>query len=174
VLALLSWQPRLADWLVSLLRMAPESIRPRARALLENFLAGLGALRGLRAWSTVAAMSALTWALEAIAYWFVGEAFALDVSPWVYFGVCGAANLAIAVPSTAGGIGPFEFFARQVLIGFGVSSATGTAYALVLHALVLVPVVLIGLALLWRHHLGVRSVLRAAEQEAAMGREAAS
>jgi uncharacterized protein (TIRG00374 family) len=174
VLALLSWQPRFADWLISLLRVAPPAIRPRARALLGNFLGGLGALRGMRAWSTVAVLSAVTWALEAIAYWFVGEAFAFGISPWAYFGVCAAANLAIAVPSTAGGVGPFEFFARQVLIAFGVSSAAGTAYALVLHALVLVPVVLIGLALLWRHHLGIRSVLRAAEQEAVVGGEAMS
>jgi uncharacterized protein (TIRG00374 family) len=163
VLALLALQPRFAEWLVSLLRIAPAAIRPRARAWLGSFLAGLNALRGGRAWMTVAALSALTWVLEAAAYWLVGEGFGLGLAPWVYLAVCGAANLAIAVPSTAGGIGPFEFFARQVVVAFGVSSAAGTAYALVLHALILVPVVLIGLALLWRQHLGVRTVLRAAE-----------
>ena len=57
--------------------------------------------------------------------------------------------------STAGGIGPFEFFAREVLVVFGATSAVATAYALALHALILIPVVIAGLLLLWRNHLGV-------------------
>jgi uncharacterized protein (TIRG00374 family) len=165
VLVLLALRPGFAEVLLSVLSVAPATMRPRARAWLGSFLAGLGALRGARAWGIVAALSAVTWGLESLGYWFVGESFGFGLSPAVYLAVCGAANLAIAVPSTAGGIGPFEFFARQVVVAFGVQSAAGTAYALVLHALLLIPVVMIGLALLWHQRLGVRTVLRAAESE---------
>ena len=155
VLAWLAAAPRqAAAWLIGMLRLVPTRIRPRARVWLGSFLGGLGQLRGVRAWSLVAGTTALSWGLEAASYWLVGEAFGLGLDPWLYLGVAGAANLAIAAPSTAGGIGPFEVFARETLVVFGVSSAVGTAYALALHALILVPVVVIGLLLLWQRHLG--------------------
>ena len=64
-----------------------------------------------------------------------------------------AANLAIAAPSTAGGIGPFEYFAREVAVVYGATVTAATAYALVLHAVLLGPVVLLALILVWRRHL---------------------
>jgi len=140
--------------LVRLLRFVPARLRASARGWLGSFLGGLGQLRGAGAWSRVFGATVLSWGLEAGAYWLVGEGFGLGLDPWLYLGVAGAANLAIAAPSTAGGVGPFEFFAREVLVVLGVVSATATAYALVLHALILVPVVLAGLALLWQRQLG--------------------
>jgi hypothetical protein len=102
----------------------------------------------------------------------VGTGFGLGLSPLVYFGLCGAANLAIAAPSTSGGIGPFEYFASLVAVWFGAQTAAATAYALVVHALVLIPVVVLGAILLWRQHLGFGSLLqardRANEQRAAI------
>jgi uncharacterized protein (TIRG00374 family) len=141
--------------LVRLLGLAPTRLRPEARRWMDNFIAGLSQLNGLRAGTAVLVASVGSWGLEAVAYWFVGEGFGLGLDPWLYLGVTGAANLSIAAPSTSGGIGPFEFFAREVLVVFGATSAVATAYALALHALILVPVVLAGLLLLWRNHLGV-------------------
>ena len=140
--------------LVRLLRFVPARFRARAREWLGSFLGGLGQLRGIRAWTLVLGSTALSWGLEATSYWLIGEGFGLGLDPWLYLGVAGAANLAIAAPSTAGGIGPFEFFAREVLVVFGLGSAVGTAYAIAVHALILVPVVLAGLVLLWLRHLG--------------------
>ena len=155
ILAWVAARPRQASTrLMRLLRFLPDRVRGRPRQWLGSFLGGLGQLRGIEAWTMVAGATALSWGLEAGAYWLVGEAFGLGLDPWLYLGVAGAANLAIAAPSTAGGIGPFEFFAREVLVVFGVATATGTAYALALHALILVPVVLAGLLLLWQRHLG--------------------
>ena len=47
------------------------------------------------------------------------------------------------VPSSAGGVGPWEYFARVVIVDtFGAPLAAGTAYVLVLHVLLLAPVAL--------------------------------
>ena len=143
------------------LSFVPQRIQPRARALTARFIIGITAVRGWRAWTTVLAATTLTWALEATMYWLMGEAFGLGLEPWWYIGVCGAANLAVAVPSSAGGIGPFEYFAREVVVRAGVATGLGTAYAVALHAVLMVPIVLIGLVLLWRHHLGLRSLVHA-------------
>lgn len=161
LLAGLTAWPRGADMLVRMLSVLPEAIRPRATAALVSFLKGLRAVRGTRAWFAVVATSFATWGLEAAAYWLVGVAFGLPLSLGAFFGVAGAANLALAVPSTTGGIGPFEWSTQQMLDAFGVSITQGAAYALVLHALLLVPVVVVGLLLLWRQNLGLGTIVHA-------------
>ncbi len=142
------------------LGFAPERLRGRVHDAADRFLGGLTQLRGFRAWSSVLLLSVLSWVLEAACYWMVGLAFGLDLSPPLYLAIAAAANLAIAAPSTAGGIGPYEFFAREVAVFFGVATGLATAYALVLHLFVLLPVALAGLFLLWRQHLGVGTLVR--------------
>ena len=161
VLLALAVRPRLARGAIdAVLSLPPARIGDRLRALAARFLDGLTLLGGPRAWGIVAAASVATWGLEAIAYWIVGIAFGLHLSPLVYFAVCGAANLTIAAPSTSGGIGPYEFFASETVVYFGGSAAVGTAYAIGLHAFVLLPVTLIGLLLLWRRDLGLGALMQ--------------
>lgn len=170
VLALLALQPRGSDiWTVRLLRLAPTRIRPKARVWLGSFLAGLAGLRGQRAWFLVIGTTVISWTLEAVCYWLVGIGFGLELDFPLYLAVTGAANLAIAAPSTAGGVGPFEFFAQKALTAFGVSTAAATVYALVLHALLLIPVVLLGIVFLWRRHLGLGAMLKAGQGTPAEG-----
>lgn len=170
VLAVLAMQPEERDrWSPRLLRLAPERIRPRARVWLQSFVAGLRGLRGLRSWVLVIATTTASWLLEAASYWLVGIGFGLGLDFPLYLAVAGAANLAIAAPSTAGGVGPFEFFAQRALTAFGVGATAATVYALVLHMLLLIPVVLLGVALLWRRHMGLGTVLRAGRPAPAEG-----
>jgi uncharacterized protein (TIRG00374 family) len=150
-----------------LLHTIPGSLGARLARLADGMLAGLDVLREPALGVSLLLATALTWSLEAATYGLVGMAFDLGLSPLVYFGLCGAANLAIAAPSTSGGIGPFEFFAREVAVWFGAGTAVATAYALIVHALILVPVVLLGAALLWLKHLGLDALLRPRSQAAA-------
>ena len=175
LLALLSHHATFASGLGERLgwamRLLPARARPGAGAALAGLLAGLTTLRGPRDWWAVGWLTAASWAAEAASYWFVGLALGLELDAPIYLGVAGAANLAIAAPSTAGGIGPFEFFTREVVVAFGVSTATATAYALVLHALILVSVVLAGVLLAWRSRIGVGSILRPPPEATPRGAE---
>ena len=163
VVALLTVWPRAAELCVAMLRVVPAGVRPRMQVLLGNFLVGLGSLHGGRVWLAVAGSSVLTWALEAAAFWLVGQAFALPITPVLYLAVCAAATLAVAAPSTAGGVGPFEVSASALLVVFGVPASHAAAYALVLHVTLIVPVVVLGVVLLWRQHLRFGSMWRAAQ-----------
>ncbi len=170
IVAMLGMRGERSDsWTTRLLSVVPVRVRPRARVWLGSFIAGLAGLRGARVWGSVIATTILSWGLEAVAYWFVGIGFGIDLDLPLYLAVCGAANLAIAAPSTAGGVGPFEFFAQKALTAFGVSTAAATVYALVLHALLLVPVVLLGIVLLWRRHVSLGTMLRAGQSAPAEG-----
>ena len=132
---------------LAVLRVLPVRLRRPAEGIATRVLIGLTAVRGARAWSAAIALTTLSWTLEATMYWLVGRGFGLTLAPVRYIAVCAAANLAISVPSSAGGVGPFEFFAREAATRFGVDVARATAYALALHVLLLVSVAVPGLVL---------------------------
>ena len=159
----LARDPKLAT---RLLAFAPGRLRGLIAPRIARLLEGLTAVRSARDWTVIAVVSAASWALEAAMYWLVGVGMGLDLDPLLYLGVCGAANLAIAVPWTSGGIGPFELLARETTVVFGTTMVVGTAYAIALHALLLIPVVLLGLLLLWRRHIAVATVLHAGDAAA--------
>ena len=110
-----------------LLAPAPRRLRDLAAPRLARLIEGLTAVRGARAWAAILAVTAASWALEAAMYWLVGIGMGLRLDAPLYLAVCGAANLAIAVPWTSGGIGPFELLARETVVVFGAAMAAGTA-----------------------------------------------
>ena len=160
IIVLLATRPRVGARLTAFgLQFLPAKIRVRAEGWAERFMSGLAPMRTARSWFVVGGLTTLSWSFEALSCWAVGQAFGLGLDVGIYFGVCGAANLSMAAPSTSGGIGPYEYFAREVVGRFGVASATGTAYALVLHATVLAPVAIVGLLLIWRQDLGLKTLV---------------
>ena len=144
----------------ALVRFAPASVRERARGWAGAFVAGLDALRSPAALAVVVLTSAVAWALEATMYFMVGVSFSLGEAFPIYLMVAAAANLAISVPSTSGGIGPFEALAKETLVFVGVGTSAAAAYAVALHALLLLPVVVAGLVFLWVINLSLGEALR--------------
>jgi uncharacterized membrane protein YbhN (UPF0104 family) len=104
--------------------------------------------------------STVAWALEATMYFMVGVSFSLGEAFPIYLMVAAAANLAISVPSTSGGIGPFEALTKETLAFVGVGASAAAAYAVALHALLLLPVVVAGLVFLWAINLSLGEALR--------------
>ncbi len=127
----------------------PRGLRGRAGDSAASFLVGLRGLRSAPVLAPVLATSILVWIMEAGAYYMMGRAFSIDAGFEVYLVVAAAANLAISVPSSQGGIGPFEFFARETMVVAGAGSGVATAYAVALHAVILLPVVVAGLIFVW-------------------------
>ncbi len=98
-------------------------------------------------------------------YYMVGLSFDIGEGFAAYLMVAAAANLAITLPSTSGGIGPFELLTKETLIFLGVGSAAATSYAIALHALVLIPVIVVGLVFLWAINLSLGRALGGASSE---------
>lgn len=147
---------RCTGWLENVL---PSQMRGKMGGWAHSFLLGIRSLRNPQTVIILLATSVAAWALEATAYFLVGIGFGIGEAFPIYLLVTAAANLAIALPSTSGGIGPFEFFAREALVFVGVSSAVASDYAIALHGLLLVPVIIVGLFLLWATHIPVRQFL---------------
>ena len=137
----------------------PGRLKGRAEGLAGSFLEGLRSLRSPAAMAGAWVTSVVSWLLEATMYYMVGEAFGVGLGFHVYLLVTAAANLAITLP-TPGGVGPFELGTRWALVPFAVASDTVRAYAIALHALLLFPVIALGLFFLRSVDLSLGEMLR--------------
>ncbi len=152
-----AWRER-ADGL--LLAITPARFRESVEGLAHSFFEGLDSLRSPVDLSIAWVMSGVSWALEATMYYMVGLAFGIDAGFQYYLLATAAANLAISVLASQGGIGPFELVTKQTFIAAGVGSSAATAYAIGLHALVLLPVIALGLYFLGGMGLSLGEMLR--------------
>ncbi|MFC1960763.1 lysylphosphatidylglycerol synthase transmembrane domain-containing protein [Chloroflexota bacterium] len=152
----LALRPDLARRLYGALfnRFAPERLRPNLLALADNLMDGLAALRHPSALLLVLILSLLSWTVEASTYWLVLQAFPFEVSFFVVLLIVGLGNLATILPTTPGYVGTFHGVVILVLLAFGVSQPEAAAYAIVMHAVIWLPVTVAGFILLVRMGLG--------------------
>jgi glycosyltransferase 2 family protein len=146
-------------------RFAPGSLKPKVERLMHSFFEGLGALRSPLDLGAAWLMSFLSWTLEATMYYIVALAFGINEGFHVFLLLTAAANLAIAIVASQGGVGPFELVASRTLVSFGVTAEVAAAYAVGLHALLLVPIVALGLLLMWGMKLTFSDMLKSSNFE---------
>ena len=123
-----------------------------------SFLGGTEGLRRPRLVATAGLHAVLAWLFEAAVFYVVGLAVGLSLPLWLYLLAMALANLATALPSSQAGIGPFEYFAAQTLILFGTDPSVAASYALLVHAVLILPVTLAGFLLLWREQISFRQL----------------
>jgi uncharacterized membrane protein YbhN (UPF0104 family) len=142
----------------------PGKLSHSVEGLLDSFLIGLQAIRRPSVLVQAAALSLASWLVEMAQYAMIGEAFHLNVGIDVYLIITAAPNLALSILASPGGVGPFEVTTREVLVYFGVGSASASAYALALHALLLGPIIVAGFVMLWLMHVSLGEVMGGGER----------
>ena len=152
-----AWRDR-ADRLI--MRLAPARLRPGLEGLAHSFFEGLHSLRSPADLGLAWIMSTVSWLLEATMYYMVGRAFHIDAGFEYFLLVTAAANLAISVLASQGGIGPFELVAKETFVAAGVAENSAKAFAIGLHTLVLLPVIAVGLYLLGTMGLSLGEMFR--------------
>jgi hypothetical protein len=151
-----------------LLRALPERLEERAEGIADALVSSLRSVHSWRSVLFVIVLSAIAWTIEATAYAVVGKGFGLGVGFGQYCLLLAASNLAIIIPTFLGGTGPFEWATRLVLVAAGVSEGLAGAYALVAHALVIVPTTILGLLLLWTFGIAFGRIVHPLEEEVAV------
>lgn len=161
-LILLALRPRIGNALVRrLASLMPSSFQETATRLGLQLMEGLVALRSPRKLLIMCALSAPVWLVEVLVYYVMALAFDLEQPFQVILLVTATSNLATAVPSSIGGIGPFEVVAKSTLLAFGVGGDAATAYVFFVHIITLwLPVSLLGLLFLWRENLSLTRLAR--------------
>lgn len=128
--------------------MQPDALARAQAPILgfaERFLTGLESLRSFRNVLMIFFTSLLIWLLETLKYWFVMHAFPFEVSFFALMLMNGIVNLATTLPSAPGYIGTFDLPGIKILNElYRVPAAVATAYTLVLHAALWLPITLLG------------------------------
>ena len=117
-------------------------------------------IRNIGVWGTLTliAVSFAAWACEGLLYVSAAKAISLPVDwvgPWQ---AVAEANLSFLIPSSPGGIGPFELACKDALVRHGVGESAGALFGLMIHAWLFVTITATGGGLFLVHR--YRSALR--------------
>lgn len=138
-----------AAWMLRPRRDAPEP-----EGLVARLRAGLAALHDVRALAVSVGWGLLGWIAEGAIAYATLAALGLPATPVVAALVVLAASAAAAVGVSPGNAGTFELATAVVLAGVGVPSGEAVAFALAFHAVHVVPVAILGGAVLLREGVG--------------------
>lgn len=151
-LAILAGMPhhfeRLLDLFVA--RLPSASLRTRTTRVTRSFLQGLGALRSPVDSVATFILSVVAWLCETAVFALIAVGFGIHLPFTVFLLATAFANLVTAAPSTPGYVGVFDAPIVYVLVAFGIGPNLATSYTLVLHAVLFLPVTLLGFYYAWR------------------------
>jgi len=133
---------RVIGWFTD--RLIPHRFRMKVGEFTERFLGGLASLRSPADVLIVLGTSVVIWLFETGMYWFVMQAFTLEVNFSAMMLMNGTVNLATMIPSAPGYVGTFDATGIAVLEAYGVARSIAAGYTLVLHAALWLPITLLG------------------------------
>lgn len=150
------------------LRRLPEKWGARGLHLIDSFFHGLAALRNPTDALAALGFSILAWLSEAGMYAMLALGFGIALPFPVFVLATAVANLVTIVPSTPGYVGVFDVPVKAILALFNVDASVAASYTLLLHATLIVPVVLLGLAFMWRLGLSLSQLRKQSVENAAL------
>ena len=138
-------RPERAEEIVwKLTRRLPSRWHSRIGRWTANFVEGLGAFRARKPLLRVLWTSTAIWLADFGMYVVIGKGYGIDLGVGGYFLLEGIGNLALGVPATAAGLGSFDYLTLVSVQQLDVSSELGTPYVLTVHAMVVIPVTILG------------------------------
>jgi uncharacterized protein (TIRG00374 family) len=150
----MAYAPATAERMVSsVARLAPARLRSGLIEFGKRFIAGAAGLRNPVEAAKIVGASLITWIIETGKYACVAQAFGLSLSFIGLMLVNGVSNLFTVIPGAPGAVGTFDAGGILATEALGVSKGLASAYILVLHVALWLPVTLLGAALMLRQGL---------------------
>ena len=110
-------------------------------------------------------LSASAWTAEVVTYWLMAKAMGISVSFILVCLIMAVSNFAIMAPSTSGGVGPFEFFGVAIMLLFGFVKEEAAAYVFMVHAMILLPIILLGAVFMLKEGINFTKIIKEKEKE---------
>ena len=156
-------------------RPLPDRLRSLAESLTGMLLQGLEPLRDPRKLALLFVLSIPIWLTEAAVFWIMAFPFGLQEAHsnlWELAAnmvlVTSITNIGASVPAAPGGLGLFEIIARETLVLSPLSTAERPAaagFAVVVHAVILLPMIILGQVFLWTAHVSLRRLSREGQRQ---------
>lgn len=125
-------------------RLLPARWRAKVYPVVNRFLSGFGSMRSPRQALMIFLTSVAIWLLETCVYWFAMQAFDFKVSFFALMLMNGIVNMATIIPSAPGYVGTFDLPLIALLKAYTVPGELATSFTLLLHALLWLPITLLG------------------------------
>ncbi len=143
-------------WLLRPFARLPKVSPADTEQAAVNIVRGLEGFRNLKLASIVFLVTLVSWLMVAASVWLLTFAFDLKVGFGAAVLITIAANLALILPSSPGGLGVFEAAVLAALSAYGISASEALSYAVVLHGLNFFPYIVVGYLVLHRHSARMR------------------
>jgi uncharacterized protein (TIRG00374 family) len=149
LVAIAARRPERAEEVVwKVTKRLPQRWHSRVGRWTANFVEGLGAFRARKPLVRVLWTSAAIWLANFGLYVVIGKGYGVDLGIGGYFLLEGVGNLALGVPATAAGLGSFDYLTLVSARELGVEPGVAVPYVLTVHAMVVIPVTILGVIFL--------------------------
>jgi uncharacterized protein (TIRG00374 family) len=118
--------------------------RSRLRRIVRDLVEGLAEPLGRRRAAAVALLSLGAWGSWAVAAWLVARSVGVELSPAEALFTTAVLNLGVAIPSSPGFIGTYQWLAVSALGLFGIAREDALAFSILMHAVWYVPTTFAG------------------------------
>ena len=155
---------------VAMARPLPERLRSLLDSLIAMLLHGLTPLRSPGTLAALFVLSIPIWLAEAAVFWIMGFPFGIQDAhdgpaqmAVTMVLVTSVTNIGGSVPAAPGGLGLFEIIARETLVFStldAVDRTVAAGFAVVVHAVILLPMIILGQVFLWAGHVSLRRLSR--------------
>jgi uncharacterized membrane protein YbhN (UPF0104 family) len=135
----------LLEWVCARPLLAERRFTPALRTHGLNLLEALSALRQPAVTAQLVVLSVALWTCEGLVFAAVGAALHLGAPALAAWFSLATGTLATLIPSSPGYVGTFDFFAALGMTAYGVPRDAATAFAVVVHLVLWLPLTLAGL-----------------------------
>lgn len=132
----------------AVLRVFPPKFAEPLNRLAHSFIDGLQILPDIGKTLYVLFLSVLIWAVVGLSAYVLFLGFGFDLSIYNGYAITVIIALGVMLPAAPGFIGTYHMACKVGLVAFGVSHADALSYAILLHFFQMIPVVVLGLAML--------------------------
>ncbi|MFL2804217.1 MAG: lysylphosphatidylglycerol synthase transmembrane domain-containing protein [Dehalococcoidia bacterium] len=149
-------------------KFLPDRISKIYLELFQQFFDGFKYLNNRKVLTITLILSVPIWVLEGLLFYFVCVSIGIDhnFESNIYLiessiMITGIVNLGAAIPITPGGIGLFEIIARETMILIPYSNTSrseAAAFAGMTHALLIIPIVILGQIYLWKNGMSIKNI----------------
>ncbi len=145
----LRYRTQILAWTELIIQRFPERWHLLLQRAAASALASLDVLRSSRMRVHLIAWSAVVWGLSIAVNYLVMLALGIELPITVAIFLLVALNVGVIVPSAPASLGVFHIICILTLGLFGVPSDLALSYAILLHAIVFLPPIVLGAAGLW-------------------------
>lgn len=144
----------------------PERVQEQVILFLNSLASGLEVVKGGRSLFMVSLYSILNWFVSALPIYLITASFGFHLPFSSALLILVLLAFAVSVPSSPGFVGPFHYAVYLGLSFYGIGKEEAIGMAIVMHLAQFVPLVVLGVFLLWSEKLSFGKIKGAASASA--------